>query len=143
MKTCYILAVLTLVLAQGCNTLASQPEIKSAQINPAQLQPGESAVITVEVVDKTEIISRIEGVVLGNAQHTFKLLDDGQAPDAKGKDGVWTMQVDVPAMAPPGEFVLEFTAYRSDGLPISVRDKSGNVKDLKEPLPVVIRYNQP
>lgn len=142
MKMHTLLAVMALILAQGCNTLSGQPEIRSAEINPQRLQPGDTAIITVDVVDKSEIISRIEGIVLGNAQHTFKLQDDGQGPDKKAGDNIWSMQVDVPAMAPPGEFVLEFTAYRSDGMPISVRDKSGNVQDLKESLPVVIQYNQ-
>ena len=131
------------LVTTGCNTLAGQPAIKQAAINPAELKPGDSAVITVAIKDRHSIIDRVEGVVLENPQITFRLHDTGETPDEKAGDGIWTMQVDVPLQAPTGTFTLEFTAYRSDGLPVPIRDKEGNVTQLKQDLPVIIRTAQP
>lgn len=127
---------------QGCNTMSKQPDLTNAQINPDTLIPGDSAVITVEVKDKNSIIDRIEGVVKEDPRITFPLHDDGQDPDTKAGDGVWSLKVDVPAQAPDGSFTLEFTAYRSDGTAVPVRDKQGNVSSLTESIPVVIQYQR-
>nr|HPO16896.1 hypothetical protein [Candidatus Hydrogenedentota bacterium] len=65
---------------------------------------------------------------------------DGQKGDKKAKDGEWSLQVDVPITAPPGEFLLEFTANRDDGTPVPIRDKKGHVTQLKTTMPLVIQY---
>lgn len=135
-----LLLAVVLVVVSGCNTLSKQPRITEAAIEPQPLKPGDSAVITLAVKDKNEIIDRIEGVVLEDPRLTFKLRDDGEAPDAKAEDNVWSMQVDVPFQAPPGEFRLEFTAFDKTGTPISVRDKNKRVMPLQQVLPLQIVY---
>ena len=129
----------TLVLT-GCNTLSGQPQITRAAIDPQVLEPGSTAVITLAVKDKQEVVQRIEGVVLDDPRITFRLRDDGQPPDEKAKDSVWSMQVDVPFQAPPGQFSLEFTAYGPDGMPVSIRDKAGEVVVLKQTVPINIQF---
>lgn len=136
----YLYCLVPALLVAGCNTFSGVPSIKSASIVPEDLKPGDSAVITVEVLDKHQNISRIEGVVKEDSRITFKLMDDGQDPDTKAGDGVWSLRVDVPFQAPPGEFALELTAYRSDGIPVQIRQKGGGVVPLQETLPVIIRY---
>ncbi|MBI2423956.1 MAG: hypothetical protein HYV27_14080 [Candidatus Hydrogenedentes bacterium] len=131
----------TLILG-GCNTLASAPEFRGAKISPDQLYPGDSALITVEVKDREAIIQRIEGVVKEDPRITFKLRDDGVDPDEKAGDGIWTLRVDVPPVAPSGEFLLEFTAYSSGGYPVEVHDANKNVVPLKDSLPIVIQYKE-
>jgi hypothetical protein len=138
----YIFATMllaTLVLT-GCNTLSGQPQITRAAIDPQVLEPGSTAVITLAVKDKQEVVQRIEGVVLEDPRITFRLRDDGQPPDEKAKDGVWSMQVDVPFQAPPGQFSLEFTAYGPDGMPVSIRDDAGEVVVLKQTVPINIQF---
>ena len=66
--------------------------------------------------------------------------DDGIGPDEVAGDGTWTLKVDVPFQAPPGEFELEFTAFRSDGQPILVRDEDGDTIPLSGTFSMVIRY---
>ncbi len=132
--------VFVLMAVSGCNTLSRQPQITSATINPQTLHPGQSAVITLAVKDRHRIIERIEGVVLEDPRATFKLRDDGEAPDEKAGDNVWSMQVDVPFQAPPGEFRLEFTAYDKEGTAITVRNKDNRVTPLQEFLLVRIEY---
>jgi len=78
--------------------------------------------------------------VLEDPRATFKLRDDGEAPDEKAGDNVWSMQVDVPFQAPPGEFRLEFTAYDKEGTAITVRNKDNRVTPLQEFLLVRIEY---
>ena len=134
-----ILAVCALAgLVGGCNTLARQPKLAEPKITPDQLKPGDTAIITVHVADRHHIIRKIEGFVEQDPRVKFKLRDDGVVPDEKANDHVWTMQVDVPFQAPPGDYVLEFTAYRSDGTPVPVRQK-GKTVPLKVSIPVSIR----
>lgn len=127
---------LTLVLA-GCNTL---PELQDALISPAHLKPGDTAIITVKVVDKQGIVDRVVGVVLEDTRMKFKMRDDGESPDAKALDGVWTLQVDVPFMAPPGSYTLELTAYNANGEVIMVKTTDANAASLSAICDLVIEY---
>ena len=122
----------------GCNTLGRQPKLENAAISPAELKPGASAVVSVKVVDRHNIVKRVEGVVQEDPSIRLKLRDDGSEPDAKAGDNVWTLRVDVPEQAPPGAFVLELIAYRSDGTPVPVRNAERHVVNLATSLPVVI-----
>ena len=133
-------ALSALLTLSGCNTLSGEPTITRAAINPKVLEPGSSAVITLTVNDRHNAIERIEGVVLEDPRIAFRLRDDGQPPDEQAEDGVWSMQVDVPFQAPPGQFRLEFTAFGPDGMPVSVRDDQGRVVPLKETVPIIIQY---
>ena len=134
------LAATALLLLNGCNTLSGQPQITRAAIDPEILEPGASAVITLAIKDKQGVVERIEGVVLEDPRITFRLRDDGETPDEKAKDNVWSMQVDVPFQAPPGQFRLEFTAYGSDGMPVSIRDDEGKVVVLQQTVPINIQF---
>jgi hypothetical protein len=124
----------------GCNTLARQPKFRDAGIDPAELKPGDSALITVKVSDKHDVVDRIVGVVQEDPRIKFMLKDDGAPPDKAAEDGVWTLQVDVPFMAPPGEFTLELTAYNARGDVVKVRSVDGEPKALSSTFPVVIQY---
>lgn len=119
-----------LVAATGCNTMGRQPRLNDAKITPAALKPGESAVITVKVVDKYKIVSRVVGVVKEDQRMKFKLRDDGNPPDEKAQDGVWTLRVDVPFMASPGQFTLELTAFNSKNEPIEIKTGKGETGPL-------------
>ncbi len=127
----------------GCNTMAGQPEMVRAGITPNELRPGDEALIQVELKDKHQVVQAIEGVVQEDQRITFDLNDKGEQADAAAGDGVWTFGVKVPFQAPDGEFLLDLTAYRSDGNPVSIRDKDGNVVALQETVPLVIRVNAP
>lgn len=135
---CGVLVSLCAVL--GCNTLGRQPVIRHAAIEPTELKPGDVAVITVEIGDRHGIVDRVEGVVQEDPAIKFKLRDDGVDPDKKAGDGIWSLKVDVPFQAPPGEFTLEFTAFRADGQPIIVRDAAGAAVPLMTTFGLAIRY---
>ena len=85
----------------GCATSSRQPSMKEARIQPEHLEPGDTAIITVEVADRFNIVQRVEGLVKEDRTITFKLRDDGITPDKKAGDNIWTIQVDVPFNAPP------------------------------------------
>lgn len=123
----------------GCNTPGRQPRLNNALIMPEELKPGDTAVISVAVKDKHSIVRRVEGMVLEDASITFRLRDDGTPPDEEAHDNVYSLQVDVPFQAPPGEFSLELTAYGSDGAPVPVRNREGRTVPLTASIPVVIR----
>jgi len=113
---------LVLGMLAGCGTVGGQPNLSSASIKPATLRPGDTAVVTVRVTDAHKIVDRVVGVVKEDPRMKFNMMDDGQAPDASKGDGIWSLQVDVPFMAPKGSFTLELTAYGQDGQVIMVKD---------------------
>jgi len=129
------------LLIQGCNSLGGQPQFVETGISPNQLKPGDEALITVKLKDKHQVVQGIEGVVQENQRITFDLNDRGEQADAAAGDGVWTFGVKVPFQAPEGQFLLDLTAYRSDGNPVPVRDKEGNVTALQSTVPLVISVN--
>lgn len=132
--------VLLAAALAGCHSMGRQPEMRKALITPDNLKPGDTAVITVDVADKFKIVDHVEGVVREDTRIKFRLHDDGADPDKKAGDGTWSLQVDVPFQAPPGQFTLDFTAYRSNGEPVVVRDKDGNAVPLTSSFDMVIRY---
>ncbi len=134
-------AVLILLgLLAGSNTMGRQPVMRDARIVPADLKPGDTAIISIAVSDRYGIVDRIEGVVREDPRVKFRLRDDGIEPDETAQDGIWTLQVDVPFQAPPGAFTLDFAALRADGEIIIVRDTEGNDIPLSETFEMVIRY---
>ena len=126
----------------GCNTLGRQPKITAAAVTPNVLKPEDTAVITVEVVDRYDIVANVVGVIRDDPRIDFRLQDNGVPPDAKAGDGIWSMQVDVPFDAPPGEFILDFTAYDAAGNEIVVRTKDQGDAPLTATCSLVVEYPQ-
>lgn len=133
-----ILAVGLVSLMAGCNSLGGVPEFKAGGIVPAQLVPGDTALITVEVKDKNGIIHAITGVVKEDPSLQLRLRDDGQEGDVTAGDGIWSLAVTVPPVTPAGAVNLTFTAYRKDGVPVPVRSAGGTISPLALDLPLVI-----
>jgi hypothetical protein len=125
-------------LLAGCNTLGRQPKLRDASMSPALVKPGDTGFITVKLNDKRDVVARIEGVVRGYERMKLDLHDDGADGDKKAGDGVWTLQVDVPYEAPPGQFLVELTAYNDKGEPVLVKNEKGNVVPLMDTCEVVI-----
>ena len=130
------------LLLSGCHLMGGQPKMQPPQITPSELNPGDSATITVKVNDPEDIVERVEGVLIDNEDIEFALRDDGEGGDATAEDDVWTIQVEVPVLAPPGGFLMRFTAYRSDGTPVPVRGEDGP-QPLSAELPVTITFAEP
>lgn len=115
-----------LVLA-GCNTTNSQPSMRDAMVTPAQLQPGGSALLTVKISDRNNVVQRVEGVVKEYPQMVLPLYDDGTHGDVEADDNVWTLKVDVDFQAAAGQFTVEVKAYDGKGRVVVVRDpKTGD-----------------
>lgn len=124
----------------GCNTFTSQPRFNEAVVSPPVLAPDSAGIITVDVHDPNKIVARVEGVVQEDDRISLTFRDDGVPPDAAADDDVWTIQVEVPFEAPPGEFTLVITAYREDGMPIMIQPKGQGSQPMTTTLPVIIRY---
>lgn len=131
-----------LAMAPGCSTVPRQPEINRAQIEPAELKPGDSALISVELQDKFSIVSRVVGIVKEDPSIQFELKDDGLPPDEAANDGTWSILVDVPFNAPPGEFVFDIKTYDESGGEVLVLDEEGNTVPLGSSFGLVIRFPQ-
>ncbi|MDP7639220.1 MAG: hypothetical protein QGG73_05830 [Candidatus Hydrogenedentes bacterium] len=118
----------------------SQPSIENAAIEPALLMPGSVAVLTVDLSDRFGIVDRVVGHVKQDPSITFRLRDDGVAPDEAEADGVWTFEYAVPFTAPPGAFDLVISAQDSAGDLILVRDGEGEARSMATELGVEIRF---
>jgi len=140
MQYCRAAGLLIACICTGCATITSQPTLSSAQILPSDLKPGDTAVITVKVDDKFGVVKRIEGVVKEDRTIKFKFEDNGAMPDDEANDGIWTIQVDVPFNAPPGEFNFEVTAYDEMGEIVVVDDKAGEAAPLATSFALEIHY---
>ena len=131
---------LMLTLLAGCGTLGGQPGLSQATIRPATLRPGDTAIVTVNVIDSHKIVDRVVGVVKEDPRMKFTMQDNGQGPDASANDGVWSLQVDVPFAAPKGAFTLELTAYSADGQVIMIKDAELGKAPLSAACELVIEY---
>ncbi len=129
-------------LMSGCNSLGGVPEFKASAIAPATLHPGDTALITIDVKDKNEIIDSIVGVVKEEPSIKLTLQDNGEEGDVKAGDGTWSLAVIVPMEGQPGAYHLTFTAYRSDGVAVPIRDGAGEITALTVDMPLVISYKQ-
>lgn len=133
--------ILGLCLAMaGCASMGRQPRLDNAAITPSTLQPTESGVISVKVVDKYKIVNRVVGSVVEDPRMKFRLRDDGRPPDEKALDGIWSVQVEVPKLAPPGNFTIELTAYDSKGNAIVVKKARREKGPLTATTTMVIEY---
>jgi hypothetical protein len=141
-RTAHILGALALVTLSlgGCATMHGQPKMNQAEIMPKDLKPGDTAVITVKVEDKFHVVRRVEGVVKEDRTLTFHFEDNGVAPDDKAGDGIWTIQVDVPFNAPPGDFEFEVSGFDSNGKLLAVDDKRGEAQPLTTSFTLAIQY---
>jgi len=135
----YLLAAALMAGAfAGCNTMAGQPRFEQAEILPPALEIGQSGLVVVKVKDKHGIITGISGSVQGDQRYKLTLNDNGIDGDQTAGDGIWSLQVDARQEAPPGDFLMEFTAYRSDGAPVTVHSKEGGILPLSAQVPVRI-----
>ncbi len=140
MKRRWAAGVLIAIGCVGCATTTSQPKLSGAQILPDDLKPGDTAVITVKIEDKFGVVKRVEGVVKEDRTIKFKFEDNGAMPDDEANDGIWTIQVDVPFNAPPGQFNFEVTAYDEAGEVVVVDDKKGEAAPLATSFTLDIKY---
>lgn len=137
-RICLYLVLSATIFA--CASSGRQPAIQYGSISPDNLRPGDTALITVEVTDPFNIVRRVEGTVKEDRTITFKLQDNGIVPDKHAGDGIWTIQVDVPFNAPPGDFEFEVSGYNEDGEVIVVNDENGEATPLSTAFNLVIHF---
>lgn len=134
----FVLGCSVLALCAGCNSLAGMPQMRDVKIKPDKPHPGDTVWLMVKIQDKHSVVARVEGTITSDQRATFPLFDNGTNGDETAGDGLWTLQVLVPPQLPPGEFELEFSAFREDGLPVEVRTKDKKIVPLKEKILVVV-----
>ncbi len=128
-----------ILLSFSCRTIAGQPSIKKAEIIPAEITIGDTAIIQTVIKDKHRLIQKVEVGIKEDPRIKLKLRDDGIEPDEKANDGIWILKVDVPPEAEPGAYTLELTTYTKDGKPVKVKTKDGKVETLLIEIPVIVK----
>jgi len=131
--------IILLLLSSGCRTIAGQPSIKTAEIIPEEISPGDTAIIQAVIKDKHHLIQKVEAVIKEDPRIKLKLRDDGVEPDKKANDGIWVLKVDVPSEAPSGNYKLEVMTYTKDGSPVKIKSKNGEIENLATEIPVIIK----
>lgn len=142
MPRMYISILSLLIGVSGCVT-SHQPSLSKAMMAPRDLKPGDTALITVEVNDRFELVYGVNGIVREDKTITFHFRDDGQDGDETPDDDIWSMKVDVPFNAPPGGFTFEITALDVNGNPIIVRDENKEVMPMSTSFTLDIAYPDP
>lgn len=136
-----LIGVVTILLlsSSACRTIAGQPSIKTAEIIPVEISPGDTAIIQTVIKDKHHLIQKVDAIIKEDPSIKLKLRDDGVDPDKKANDGIWVLKVDVPLEAPYGTYKLEIMTYTKDGSPVKIKDKNGEVVNLATEIPVIIK----
>jgi len=104
------------------------------------MQLEEYALIRVKVQDPEDVVDRVVARVGDYPEQPLPLNDDGERFDETAGDGVWTRAVRVPVASPPGEFVLEITAYDENDNVVLVKTAEGSTAELQTTVPFVVRY---
>ncbi len=135
---------LILPLLSGCNTLSGTPSMARVTVQPGEVRLGDTIRIEAEVRDKHALVRSMRGQVREVPELGFTLRDDGQAPDFKAGDQVWTIEGLIPATAPPGEYHILLSAFTGSKSPepIQVRSK-GQVTPLQTETVIKILPPQP
>lgn len=135
-----IVVAALLGLVSACTTLPREPTVLAAHITPSELGPGDTATMSVELQDPLDQVRKVQGIIKQDPSLTFNFKDDGILPDAIAGDGIWTLQVDVPFNAPPGDFDLTISMLDEQGDPILVENELGEIQPLAASFSLVIRY---
>ena len=111
----------------------------TAQISvlPAtSVKPGEKAVLSVNVIDTDSKIAKILMVVRKYPEYTYVLNDNGENGDVRAKDGIWSIEIQVPYDATPGKYNLDCELYDGDGNSIITKSETG--KETKHPITIIV-----
>jgi len=120
---------LIIALVSGCAT-TEQPALVDAKLVPPKVSPGEKTLVQVKLVDPQGIVSIVVATVREFPQISFDLNDQGEYGDAVAGDGIWSYTMDVPSVAPSGEYTWDFEAYDAAVNPVKVTGESGETVPL-------------
>jgi hypothetical protein len=140
LKSVLIVFLPFLLLLAGCATSSKQPSLSNAVITPNVLNPGDTAIITVQVKDNFEIVKQVNGIVDEDGSIAFMFKDDGVDPDAAANDGIWSIKTEVPFNAPPGVFNFKVEGLNENGEIIVIQDENKEAVPLSTQFQLTIQY---
>ena len=128
------------LICAGCTTHLDQPRLVGAVMTPNELKPGDAALVTVQVHDPYNIVDTVEGRILEDTTIDFHFNDNGKEGDTVANDGIWTMKVEAPFNAPPGNFTFEISAYNKSGELLVVLDENKEAAPMATEVELKIVY---
>ena len=99
------------------------------------IKAGEKGILSVNVIGTESKIARISMVVREYPEYIYVLNDNGENGDVRAKDGIWSVEVNVPIDA-YGNYNLDCVLYDSDGNPVMTKSENG--KEIKPMLTIVV-----
>lgn len=81
------------------------------------IKAGEKGILSVNVVGTESKIARISMVVREYPEYTYELNDNGENGDVRAKDGIWSLEVNIPIDA-YGKYNLDCVMYDSNDIPM-------------------------
>ena len=122
---------LIVALVSGCATTGQrQPAFVDAKVVPAKASPGDKTLVQVKLVDPQGVVSIVVATVREFSQVSLELKDNGENGDAVAGDGIWSCAMEVPAIAPAGEYNWDFEAYDAAVNPVEVTGEGGETVPL-------------
>ena len=121
---------LVVALVSGCATTAQQPALSDAKVVPAEASPGDKTLVQVKLVDPQGLVSVVVAPVREFPQISFDLKDNRENGDAVAGDGIWSHAMEIPPVAPAGEYTWDFEAYDADINALEVTGEDGETVPL-------------
>ncbi len=112
--------------------------LRNLALEPESAAPGESVLVTVQVVDQNNAIDTV-ALTLKTTNLTADLYDNGTNGDAFAGDGIWSTKVYLPPELQEGLYVVELLAYDANGAPIMVLTEDRRVTTLSAKIPLALR----
>lgn len=99
------------------------------------IKAGEKGNLSVNVIGTESKIARISMVVREYPEYTYELNDNGENGDVRAKDGIWSVEVNVPSDA-YGKYNLDCVLYNINDIPMITKYETG--KKIKPILTIVV-----
>ncbi|MHC5061315.1 MAG: choice-of-anchor X domain-containing protein [Planctomycetota bacterium] len=133
-KTGLILLVLS--LSAGCT---QQLAMTDARSEPAELSPGDEAIVSVKVIDAPGVVAAVTATVRQERSVVLDLNDNGDEGDKAAGDGVWSSVFTVPGSAGAGDYNWDFEAFDENNDPVEVVTSAG-ASPLTAEASVIVAY---
>ena len=118
------LALILMVALIGCAGQKAMM-LNEAIAEPSTLEPGDSGLVKVTIVDPQGLVGSVSATVREYTQFYMDLNDSGHSGDEEAGDGIWSTSMSVPWEAPAGTYHLFVEVFDKDGLRIKTQTEVG------------------
>ncbi len=130
------LILLVLAVSSGCGQRLAMIDAMS---EPAQIAPGDEAIVSVKVIDASGVVAAVTATVRQETSIIVDLNGSGVGGDKVAGDGVWSFAFAVPSGAGAGDYNWDFESFDANDDPVEVITSAG-AEPLTAEASVVVAY---